>query len=102
MCISKPVVLYYLLYDTDTDILREVSAGLTTNQSGDFCTNSSHNALNDLYSPTAPGDDTDLCRRCSVAIGTTPSWWAVNLGRKHLVAGIRVFGRVDSKAYTCI
>jgi len=62
-----------------------------------FGINSSQNALNNLYSPQQPGNDTYLCRRCSVITGTTPSWWEVDLGRRHLVAGIRVYGNVDGK-----
>jgi len=90
--------MYFTFLRTDMDILQSVSSEVTTNQSGDYCkSNSSNNAINDLYSPQHAGNDTDLCRRCSVSTKQILNWWEVDLGRKHLIAGIRVYGRVDGE-----
>jgi len=88
---------------TDANILQGVSFEVNTKQSGDYCnlfgTNSSHNAINGLYSPQHPGNDTDLCHRCSVITGLTLTWWEVVLVEKRLVAGVRVYGRVDGAVF---
>jgi len=70
---------------------------VTATQSSTYYKCGAMHAVDDRILQGPAVNDAQLCHSCSVTNGKYPSWLQLDLGKKYLVDGVRVYGRDNGK-----